>query len=67
VEYVELELDASRKGWRCSGCGLQIDCIGRPIFGDAPWSIKPKTNTWIENKPKFVYCPKCGEKVKPHD
>ena len=60
MEYAKLELDASKKGWRCSKCGLPVDCIGRPIFGDEVWIIQTKSINWIENKPEFRYCPGCG-------
>ena len=64
MDYVEFELNASKHGWNCSGCGLFIDCIGRPIFGKEIWAITSNGATWIENKPRFNYCPKCGMPVK---
>lgn len=60
-DYVKLELDAGKKGWKCTGCGLFTDCVGRPIFGKVAWEIFPKTNTWIENKPHYKFCPGCGK------
>ena len=60
----KLELDASKKGWRCSSCGLFVDSIGRPIFGHEPWTIQMKTNTWLENKPAYRFCPGCGEPIE---
>lgn len=63
MEYAKLELDASAKGWRCSECGLLIDSIGRPIFGNELWTIETKSIHWIENKPEFSYCPKCGKPI----
>ena len=63
-DYVKFELDAGEKGWRCSGCGLRVDSIGRPIFGQEAWEIISKNTTWIENKPCFIFCPKCGKKVR---
>ena len=59
----KLELDASKKGWRCSDCGLSFDCIGRPLFGDEAWIIQPRSNTWLENKPQIKYCPGCGQPI----
>lgn len=67
MEYARLELDATIKGWRCSECGLIVDCIGRPIFGNEAWIIQTKSINWIENKPKFLYCPKCGKPIKDGD
>ena len=63
----KLELDASRKGWRCSDCGLSFDAIGRPIFGDEPWVIKPRTNSWLENRPRIKFCPGCGAPIRERD
>jgi len=60
----KLELDASRKGWRCSACGLPFDCIGRPVFGDEPWTIKTTSINWLENRPKIRFCPNCGEAIE---
>lgn len=65
-DYVKFELDASEKGWRCSGCGLRVDAIGRPIFGHEIWVITSRGTAWIENKPEFNFCPKCGKKVSDH-
>jgi hypothetical protein len=62
-DYVKLELDASRNGWVCSGCGLFTDCVGRPHFGQEVWFVKCKTISWIENKPEYVYCPRCGKLI----
>lgn len=59
-EYVEFELNASKKGWNCSSCSLFVDCIGRPVFGKEAWKITAETSSWIENKPKFKFCPGCG-------
>lgn len=55
-----LELDAANKCWRCSECGLVYDCIGRPIFGNESWTIKPRSNSWLENRPQNKYCANCG-------
>ena len=63
-EYVTFELNASEHGWNCSGCGLRIDALGRPIFGNEVWTITSKGTAWIENKPMFLYCPRCGKPVK---
>ena len=62
-DYVVFELDAAQKGWRCSGCGLRVDAIGRPIFGKEMFIVTAKGTAWIENRPIFVYCPQCGKKV----
>ena len=62
-DYVSFELDAGEKGWRCSGCGLRVDVIGRPIFGTEIWVITSNGIAWIENRPKYNFCPKCGKKV----
>lgn len=67
MEYAELELDATIKGWRCSNCSLLVDCIGRPIFGNEVWFIQTKSINWIENKPRFLFCPKCGMPFKDGD
>ena len=64
MDKVEYELNASRKGWNCSGCGLFVDCVGRPIFGNEIWVITSKGVAWIENKPKFKFCPQCGKPVR---
>jgi hypothetical protein len=64
MDYVELELNASEHGWTCSGCGLFIDAMGRPVFGHELWKITSTGKSWIENKPEFVYCPKCGKPFK---
>jgi len=64
LECVNLELDATNKGWRCSGCGLLIDCIGRPLFGSENITVRSKSIHWIENKPQYKFCPKCGKPVK---
>lgn len=61
---VEFELNASEKGWTCTGCGLLIDCIGRPVFGAEMWTVQTRSNNWIENRPEFNFCPKCGKKVR---
>ena len=61
AEYAKLELDASNHGWKCSECGLSVDSIGRPLFGSEVWVIYSKGTAWIENRPKFNYCPKCGK------
>ena len=67
MEYTKLELDASKKGWRCAECGLLIDAIGRPIFGNETWTFETKSISWIENKPEWNYCPKCGKPIKEGD
>lgn len=64
MDTVQLELNASKHGWNCSGCGLFVDSLGRPIFGDETWIISSKGVAWIENKPPFKYCPNCGKPVK---
>ena len=64
METVKLELNASKHGWNCSGCGLFTDAIGRPIFGKEIWTISSNGIAWIENKPKYEFCPKCGKPVK---
>lgn len=64
MDYVELELNASKKGWNCSGCGLFTDAIGRPIFGKEIWVISSNGTAWLENKPKYKFCPGCGAPVK---
>jgi len=64
MEYVELELNASKKGWNCTGCGLFSDAIGRPIFGKEIWVISSNGTAWLENKPKYVFCPQCGKPVR---
>lgn len=63
-DYVTLELDASRHGWCCSGCKLFSDSLGRPVFGTEIWSITSKGTAWLENKPNYIFCPKCGKKVR---
>lgn len=63
-EYVDMELNASEKGWNCSSCGLFTDCIGRPLFGKEAWKITADNSSWIENKPKYVFCPNCGKPVR---
>lgn len=63
-DYVRLELDAAQKGWRCSGCGLLSDVLGRPIFGGEAWTIQTKSINWLENRPKYKFCPKCGKPVR---
>jgi len=65
-EKVNFELDAGNNGWRCSGCGLLIDAIGRPLLGNETWVIQSKGIAWIENKPEWNYCPKCGKAVDKH-
>ncbi len=67
MDTVELELDAGNQGWKCSGCGLMIDCIGRPIVGNPTWVVSTTSASWIENKPQWNFCPSCGKKVKKHD
>ena len=64
METVKLELNASRHGWNCTGCGLFSDALGRPIFGEEIWVITSKGVAWLENKPKYIFCPKCGKKVE---
>ena len=64
MESVELELNASKHGWNCSGCGLLFDSIGRPLFGGEIWVIHSNGVAWIENKPKIKYCPNCGKPVR---
>ena len=64
MEYAELELNASKHGWNCSNCKLFIDAIGRPIFGNEVWVITSKGTAWVENKPKFKFCPKCGLPIR---
>ena len=63
-DYVKLELNASEKGWNCSGCGLFTDCVGRPCFGDEAWMVITNSKTWLENKPKYKFCPGCGKPIK---
>lgn len=63
-DKVKLELDIGHNGWKCSGCGLRIDAIGRPIFNKEIWKISCTSTTWIENKPMFKFCPKCGKEVE---
>lgn len=63
-DYVKFELDASHHGWACSNCKLFVDCMGRPIFGKPIWVIHCNGVSWIENKPKFKFCPQCGKPVK---
>ena len=64
MDKVEYELNASKKGWNCSNCGLFVDCIGRPIFGNEMFVITSKGVAWLENKPKYKFCPSCGKPVK---
>ena len=64
MDKVEYELNASDKGWNCSNCGLFVDCIGRPIFGSEMLVITSKGTAWIENKPKYKFCPQCGKPVR---
>ena len=64
MEKVRLELNASKHGWNCTGCGLFTDAIGRPIFGEEIWTIYSKGTAWIENKPKYKFCPLCGKEVE---
>ena len=64
MEYTKFELDASKKGWRCSECGLFVDAIGRAVFGQQPFEIKMHTNSWLENRPEFLFCPNCGRPVR---
>ena len=64
MEYTKLELDATIKGWRCAECGLIADCIGRPIFGNEPWIIQTRSINWLENRPKWWFCPGCGRQIK---
>ena len=64
MEYTKFELNASEKGWRCKECGLLIDCIGRPLFGNEPWIIQTSSINWIENRPEWNFCPKCGRPAK---
>ena len=64
METVQFELDGTNKGWRCSGCGLLVDSIGRPLFGNETWIIKTKSINWVENEPQFKFCPSCGKRVK---
>lgn len=64
METTKFELDASERGWRCSSCGLLIDAIGRAIFGNEPWTVTARSTSWIENKPDYNFCPKCGRKVE---
>lgn len=64
MDYIEFELNASEKGWNCSGCGLFVDPLGRPIFGNEVWVISSKGTAWLENKPQFLFCPKCGKPVR---
>lgn len=59
-DYAKLELNASKKGWNCSECGLFTDCVGRPLFGNEAWIFETKSNNWLENKPNYKYCPGCG-------
>ena len=61
MESVKLELNASRHGWNCSKCGLFIDCIGRPILGNELITVDSKGIAWIENRPKYNFCPNCGK------
>lgn len=63
-EYVKFELDAGNNGWKCSGCSLRVDCIGRPIFGKQVWVVSSSGVSWFENYPKFNYCPNCGKPVE---
>jgi len=64
MDYVEFELNASKHGWNCSGCGLFVDSIGRPNFGEEVWVIYSKGTAWLENRPMFKFCPGCGKKVR---
>lgn len=64
MDYVKLELDASQKGWRCSGCGIQIDSIGRPVMGELPWLVITRRNNWIDSKPNWKFCPSCGKPIE---
>ena len=64
MDYAKLELNASKHGWNCSECGLFIDVIGRPIFGKEIWQITSTGTAWIENRPDFCYCPKCGKPIE---
>lgn len=64
METVKLELNASKRGWNCSGCGLFFDSIGRPIFGEEVFTVVHKGTAWLENRPHILYCPKCGRKVE---
>ena len=66
-DYVVLELNASKQGWICSGCGLFTDSVGRPQFGHESWTISCKTISWIENKPQYRYCPGCGKPLRRDD
>ena len=61
MEYVKLELDASERGWRCSGCNMLVDSIGRPVMGELPWLVISRRNSWIESKPAWKFCPNCGK------
>lgn len=63
MEYAKLELNASKHGWNCSSCKLFVDCVGRPIFGNEVWIITSTGTAWIENKPKFRFCPQCGKPI----
>ena len=67
MEFTKFELDASIKGWRCAECGLIVDCLGRPIFGNEMFTVQTRSINWIENKPEFNYCPKCGRPIKDGD
>lgn len=64
MDSVKLELNASRHGWNCSGCGLFSDVLGRPIFGKEIWHITSDGVAWLENKPKYKFCPQCGKPVE---
>ena len=63
-DCVRLELDAANKGWRCSGCGLFSDFLGRPLFGGENLVIKTKSIGWLQNRPKYKFCPGCGKPLK---
>lgn len=67
MDYAKLELDASRKGWVCSECGLFSDCLGRPIFNNTLWFIETKSMNWLENKPSYSFCPKCGKPIRRNE
>ena len=67
MDSAKLELNASKHGWNCSECGLFSDALGRPMFGKEIWIITSTGTAWLENKPKYKFCPQCGKPIRSDD